>query len=230
MEACNIPEQNNIKDQYKKYSKKLRKIQDNALEEVQEQLREGVESSSSTNYLPEDLASYLLSLKQELKLPVSILPSSLFKRPLFVGREDFFYRLASELISFGIAYQRVYLTPIRLSKLAEHFHRHRPWWKCDIQDIEKALDVLLQNGVVQKTQEGFLFEPLSMSSDVQEFLTIVSKGLNEYGEISLSSIQKLVPWNSSKIDKILELLYSNKICIIDRSKDSLFFPDLKTGT
>ena len=230
MEVKDISEQDKHNARYKALGKKLKRIQDDTTQEVQEQLVKGVESISSTKYLPEDLATYLLSLKREISLPVSVLPSSLFKRPVFLGREEFFHRLASELISFGIAYQRVYLLPIKLSQLTTLFHKHRPWWKCDIQDIEKTLDILNKQKIIQNTPDGVLFEPLSMSSDVKDFLTFISRGINEFGEISLISVQKLVPWNNTKIDAMLELLCSNEICFLDPNKELLFFPELKTGS
>lgn len=229
MEVSNISEQDNHKARYKALGKKLKEKQDDTTKEVQTKLVNGIESVSSTTFLPEDLAAYLLSLKREVKLPVSILPSSFFKRPKFVGREEFFHRLASELISFGIAHQRVYLRPIKLSQLATLFHEHRPWWQCDIQDIKKALDILKTNEIIRKTSDGFLFEPMSMSSDVQEFLTRIAGEINESGEISLLSIQNIVPWNNTRITTILDLLSSNQICILDRSKELVFFPGLKTG-
>lgn len=227
MEALRISKQDEQKAQYKALGKKLRRIQDDADKEVQEKLVKGLEAVSTTSFLPEDLATYLLNLKREVKLPVSILPSSLFKRPVFHGKEEFFHRLASELVSFGIAYQRVYLRRIRLSELASLFHKHRPWWHCDIQDIEMAMDILSQNDIVQESSEGFLFEPMTMSNEVREFLFLIANEINEFGEITLSSIQELVSWNSSKIDAILDLLNSNKVCIFDRSKGSVFFPELK---
>lgn len=229
MEASDISEENDHKARYKALGEKLKQLEDDATNEVQKKLVKGIKSISSPTHLPEDLATYLLSLKREIKLPVSVLPSSLFKRPAFFGQEDFFHRLASELISFGIAYQRVYLKPIKLSQLAVRFHEHRPWWQCDIQDIEKALNILKKNEIIQKTPEGFLFEPLSLSSDAQDFLTFISRGISKYGEISLSSIQNLVPWDNSKIDTMVEVLCSNQICILDRKKELLFFPELKTG-
>jgi len=229
MEAFIISEENDLKTRYKALGKKLKQIEDQTTNEVQFQLEKEIKSISSPTHLPNDLATYLLSLKRELKLPVSVLPSSLFKRPTFLGREDFFHRLSSELIAFGIAYQRVYLQPIKLSQLAARFHEHRPWWRCDILDIKKALKVLEKNNIIQKTPDGFLFEPLSMSSNAQEFLTLISKGINEYGEIPLSSIEILVPWNKSKIDTMVKILCSNQICLLDQNKELLFFPELKTG-
>lgn len=229
MEASDISEQNDHKARYKALGEKLKQLEDEATNEVQEKLVKGIKSISSPTHLPEELATYLLGLKREIKLPVSVLPSSLFKRPVFFGREDFFHRLASELISFGIAYQRVYLKPIKLSQLAVRFHEHRPWWQCDIEDIEKALNILKRNEIIQKTPEGFLFEPLSLSSDAQDFLTFISRSISKHGEISLSSIQNLVPWDNSKIDTMVEVLCSNQICILDRKKELLFFPELKTG-
>jgi len=229
MEANIISEENDQKARYKALGKKLKQFEDETTNEVQLHLEKGIKSISSPTHLPNDLATYLLSLKRELKLPVSVLPSSLFKRPSFLGREDFFHRLSSELISFGIAYQRVYLQPIKLSQIATRFHEHRPWWQCDIQDIEKALKILEKSKIIQKTPDGFLFEPLSMSSDAQEFLTLISRGINEYGEIPLSSIENLVPWNKAKIDKMVKILSSNQICLLDQNKGLLFFPELKTG-
>lgn len=146
---------------------------------------------------------------------------------MFLGREKFFHRLASELISFGLAYQRVFLQPVRLSKIAELFHQHRPWWQCDIQDIEKAVESLVKESIVQKTTEGFLFEPLTMSSEVQNFLSLINGGINNYGEISLSLIQELVPWEKSKIESIIDLLCSNRICIFHKEEKTLFFPEFK---
>ncbi|MFX0205351.1 MAG: hypothetical protein ACFFDT_05150 [Candidatus Hodarchaeota archaeon] len=230
MEASRISKQNDHKAQYKALGKKLKQLEDETTNEVQKQLVKGIKSISPPTHLPKDLATYLLSLKREVKLPISVLPPSLFKRPAFLGRENFFHRLSSELITFGIAYQRVYLQPIKLSQLAVRFHEHRPWWQCDIQDIEKAMKILVKNKIIQRTSEGYLFEPLSMSSDAQEFLTIISRGINKYGEISFTSIQNLVPWNKSKIDSMVNLLCSNQICIIDQNKELLFFPELKTGS
>jgi hypothetical protein len=230
MEAYIITGQNDHEARYKALGKKLKQLEDETTNEVQEQLVRGIKSISSPIHLPKDLATYLLSLKREVKLPASVLPASLFKRPAFLGREDFFNRLSSELITFGIAHQRVYLQPIKLNQLARRFHKHRPWWRCDIQDIEKALKILEKNKIIQKTTDGYLFEPLSMSSDAQEFLTIISRGINKYGEISLASIQNLVPWNEPKIDAMVKLLCSNQICILDQNKEILFFPELKTGS
>ena len=229
MEAYIISKQDDHKARYKALGEKLKQLEDETTKEVQEKITKGIESISSPTHLPKDLATYLLSLKREVKLPVSVLPSSLFNRPAFFGRENFFHRLASELISFGIAYQRVYLQPIKLSQLAVRFHEHRSWWQCDIQDIEKSLKMLEKKKIIQNTPDGYLFEPLSMSFDAQEFLTLISGGINEYGEISLSSIQNLVPWNKSKIDTMVQLLCSNQICLLDQNKESLFFPELKTG-
>ncbi|UCG02296.1 MAG: hypothetical protein JSW11_22240 [Candidatus Heimdallarchaeota archaeon] len=228
MEASGISEQNDHEARYKALGKKLKQLEDDTANEVQEKLIKGVKKISSPTHLPKDLATYLLSLKREIQLPVSVLPLSLFKRPTFFGREDFFHRLASELIAFGIAYQRVYLQPIKLSQLAVRFHEHRPWWQCDIEDIEKALEILKKNKIIQKTPDGFLFEPLSMSSDAQDFLSFISRGINKNGEISLTSIQNLVPWNKSKIDSMVKILCSNQICLLDQDKESLFFPELKT--
>ncbi|MFW9905856.1 MAG: hypothetical protein ACFFFH_16100, partial [Candidatus Thorarchaeota archaeon] len=117
MEAYIISEQNDHKARYKALGKKLKQLDDETTDEVQKQLVKGIKSISSPTHLPKDLATYLLSLKREIKLPISVLPPSLFKRPSFLGREDFFHRLSSELITFGIAYQRVYLQPIKLSQL-----------------------------------------------------------------------------------------------------------------
>ena len=230
MEAYIISEQNDHKARYKALGKKLKQLEDETTNEVQKKLVKGIKTLSTPTHLPKDLATYLLSLKREVKLPVSVLPPSLFRRPAFLGREDFFHRLSSELIAFGIAYQRVYLQPIKLSQLAVRFHEHRPWWQCDVQDIEKALKILVKNKIIQRTSDGYLFEPLSMSSDAQEFLTIISRGINKYGEISLASIHNLVPWIEVKIDSMVNLLCSNQICIYDQNKELLFFPELKTGS
>jgi hypothetical protein len=162
-------------------------------------------------------------------MAVSLLPDSLFKRPIFFGKEDFYYRLASELISFGLAYQRVNLQPIRLSKLSELFHQHRSWWKCDIQDIEKALDDLCEHNIIQHSSDGYIFEPLTLSKDIHEFLAFIANKINEYGEISLSDIHKYVPWNPLKIESIMKLLATNKIGIFDKNQELLFFPEFKKG-
>lgn len=229
MEAFIITYQKKHDDRYKALGKKFKQLQDNSDTDVQENLSKGLKDVSSTRYLPEDLANYILSLKQNLDLSVSILPESLFKRPVFFGKEDFYHRLASELISFGLAYQRVYLKPINLSKLSELFHQHRSWWKCDIQDIEKALIPLTENNIVEYSTEGYMFEPLTLSRDVNDFLALIVKGINRNGEISLSKVYELVSWNRSKITSILSLLSKNKICLSDQSRETLYFPELNLG-
>jgi len=210
-------------------SKKLKGIQDNADLETQAKLKNGVKVSSTTSYLPDDLADYILSLKRNLDMAESILPDSLFKRPVFFGKEDFYYRLASELLSFGLAYQRVNLQPARLSKLAELFHKHRIWWKCDIQDIKRALDTLCEHKVINHSSDGYLFEPLTLSKEIHDFLAFIANKINEFAEISLNDVYQVVPWAKTKIDSIIDLMTSNKICIYDKSDKKLFFPELKQG-
>jgi hypothetical protein len=226
LEAFVITHQKKHNDRYKALGKKFKQLQDNTDTEVQENLTKGLKDVSSTRYLPEDLASYILSLKHNLNMAVSILPESLFKRPVFLGKEDFYFRLASELISFGLAFQRVYLQPIKLSKLAELFHQHRSWWKCDIQDIEKALVPLTENNIIEYSTDGYMFEPLTLSREVHDFLALIAKGINKNGEISLSKVYDLVSWKRSKIDSILSLLLKNKICLSDQSNKTLYFPEL----
>ncbi len=210
-------------------SKKLKGIQDNADLEKQKKLKNGIKVISTTSFLPDDLADYILSLKRNLDMAESILPDSLFKRPVFFGKEDFYYRLASELLSFGLAYQRVNLQPARLSKLAELFHKHRIWWKCDIQDIEKALDALCEHNVINHSSDGYLFEPLTLSKDVHDFLAFIANKINNFAEISLNDVYQVVPWAKTKIDSIIDLMTSNKICIYDKGDEKLFFPELKQG-
>ncbi|MFX0149539.1 MAG: hypothetical protein ACFFAJ_02050 [Candidatus Hodarchaeota archaeon] len=229
MEVNIISDRNNKKARYQRLGKELKKIQDDTEKHVHERLIEGMKEISPPTLLPDDFVIYLLGLKQKVNLPVSVLPSSLFDKPLFFGRKEFFQRLASELISFGLAYQRVFLQPVRLSKIAELFHKHRPWWQCDIQDIEKAIESLVSSSIIQKTEEGFLFEPLTMSSEVQEFLNLINVGINNFGEISLSLLQELVPWKKTKIDAIIDLLCSNGICIFHKEEKILFFPEFKRG-
>ncbi|MFX0084413.1 MAG: hypothetical protein ACFFAU_01965 [Candidatus Hodarchaeota archaeon] len=230
MEVKVISYRKDKKNRFKTLEEKLKAIQDSTKKEVQERLKEGIRIHSATSYLPEDLTEYILSLKQNLEMAASLLPDSLFKRPVFFGKEDFYYRLASELISFGLAYQRVNLQPIRLSKLAELFHQHRSWWKCDIQDIEKALDALCEHNIVQYSSNGYVFEPMTLSRDIHDFLAFIAPRINEYGEISLSDIQKYVPWDYPKIEAAINLLNTNKICIFDKNQESIFFPEFRKGT
>lgn len=197
-------------------------MEDKTNHEVQFTLKKGVEKVSSTRYLPNDLSNYLLSLKQQSNLPESILPSSLFKKPAFRGREDFFNRLASELICFGLSYQRVYLKGIHLSEIAHSFHQHRPWWQCSIQDIEKSLNLLIDEKIVTSTQNGLLFEPLTLSEDIQEFLKIISPYISPHGEISLERIYSRIIWPKEKINNILKILESNNLGIIDQEAEKFY--------
>ena len=59
--------------------------------------------------LTEDFSNYILSLKQNLEIAVSLLPDSLFKRPIFFGKEDFYYREFNFVNSW---YWRRILNPI----------------------------------------------------------------------------------------------------------------------
>ncbi len=105
----------------------------------------------------------------------------------------------------------------------------RPGWQCDEKDIEKALNILIQQQIIQKNRDGYFFEPLKISTDVSEFLALITKDIDDYGEISLSQVQNIVPWNISKIDTMIELLETNQICILDQSKKLLFFPELRNN-
>ncbi|MHA2225109.1 MAG: hypothetical protein ACXAC8_07885 [Candidatus Hodarchaeales archaeon] len=207
----------------------MKRIQDDTAKDVQEHMKKKLTSMSTTKYLPEDMITYLLSLKSELLLPASILPSSLFKKPIFFGREKFFHRLASELVSFGLSYQRVYLIPISFGELTTLFMEQRTGWQCEEKDIKKALNFLIQKQIIQEKKEGYLFEPLKISTDVREFLAFIAEDINEYGEISLSQVQNNVPWDISKIDTMIKLLETNQIIIFNQSKKLLYFPELRNN-
>ncbi len=227
LEVIKISDQKDLRKHYRSMGKKLKEVEETSNKKTKEKMKKSLEKLSTGSYLPKDLANYLLDLKQKEGLPVSILPESIFQRPIFFGREDFFKRLASELVTFGLAYQRVYLQPIKLSKLAELFHKHRPWWRCDIKDIETAINILMDNSIIQRNEIGFLFEPLAMSSEIQDFLKFINKGISEVGEISISTVQQLVPWDDKKITNMIELLSSNQVCFWNKKEKSLYFPDFK---
>ncbi len=202
----------------------MKKKLDIADEKSTDNITKGLEISSEIRFFPQEFTSYLLDLKLSKELPVSLLPSSLFTKPIFKGKKDFYQRLASELISFGLSYQRVHLKPIRLHQLSSSFHKHRSWWKCDIQDIEKSLAELVRSKVIQDTPEGFFFEPISTSTDIRNFIALISDGVSDYGEISLSLIHQLVAWDHSKISSIIDILVENQICIYNKTKELVFFP------
>jgi hypothetical protein len=207
----------------------MKAISDTADEEVQSSIKLGIDTASKSQFLPEEFSTYLLDLKMSQNLPVSLLPDSLFEKPIFKGREEFFQRLASELISFGLAYQRVHLKPVPLYKITSLLHTHRPWWKCDIQDVEKSLSILKKNAIIQENDEGFTFEPFSISSEIRTFLASISDGISGYGEISVALIKQLLPWEVERINSALEILTSNRICILDEEKQLVYFPGYQKG-
>ena len=207
----------------------MKGIEDAADEEVRSSIKRGLKHTSGQTYFPPDFTNYPLGLKLSQELPVSLLPDNLFERPIFKGREDFFQRLASELISFGLSYQRVYLKPITLSKITSLLHAHRPWWKCDIKDVEKSLSILKSNNIVQEDENGFKFEPFSVSSEIRTFLSSIHDGISESGEISRLLIEQLVPWKKERVSNILEILSSNRICILGRDGENVYFPGFQKG-
>jgi hypothetical protein len=205
----------------------LKKISDSADKEAKSLLTKGLKETEKITYFPEDFSTYLLDLKLSSNLPVSLLPASLFVRPNLKGKRDFFHRLASELVSFGLAYQRINLKPVPLHKITTLFHKHRPWWQCDIQDVETALDVLEKEGVIHQKEDGYIFEPFSVSSEIRSFLSAISDGISDYGEISVPLISQLVAWEKSRIVSALEILVSNRICIYNQKEQLVFFPGFK---
>ncbi|MHA1993335.1 MAG: hypothetical protein ACW97Z_02220 [Candidatus Hodarchaeales archaeon] len=227
MEVKSIPNPRSTKELHEKFAAKLKKISDSADKEAESLLTKGLKETAKTTYFPEDFSTYLLDLKLSSNLPVSLLPDSLFVRPNFKGKEDFFHRLASELVTFGLAYQRVNLNPVPLHKITSLFHKHRPWWQCDIQDVETALDVLEKEGIIHKKDDGYIFEPFSVSGEIRSFLSAISDGISDYGEISLPLISQLVAWEKSRIISALNILASNRICIYDQKEQLVYFPGFK---
>ena len=227
MEAIAIPNPKSTKELHDKFAEKLKEISDSADDEAKSLLTEGLKNTAKIPFFPQNFSTYLLDLKLALNLPVSLLPDSLFVRPNFKGKSEFFHRLASELISFGLAYQRISLKPVPLHKITSLFHKHRPWWQCDIQDIETALDVLQMNNIIRKKEEGYIFEPFSVSSEIRTFLSAISDGISDYGEISLTLIEQLVPWKNARIIATLEILTSHQICIYDQKNELVYFPGFK---
>ena len=227
LEVNSIPDPKSRKELHDKFADKLKNISESADKEAKSLISKGLKDTSKVTYFPQEFSTYLLGLKLTSNLPVSLLPDSLFVRPNFKGKNDFFQRLASELVSFGLAYQRVNLKPVPLHKITSLFHEHRPWWQCDIQDIESALEVLSKNKIIHKKAEGYIFEPFSVSSEIRTFLTAITDGISDYGEISLALIQQLVSWEQPRIIAALEILTSNRICIYDQNEQLVYFPDLK---
>ncbi len=227
MEVKVIPDQQSTKELKKNFAEKLKKISDSADKEAQKTIAKGLDIASDITYFPEKFSTYLLDLKLTTNLPVSLLPASLFDKPVFKGRGDFFHRLASELISFGLAYQRVYLKPVALYEITSLFHKHRPWWKCDIQDVEKALKILKNESIVQESKDGYTFEPFSVSTEIRTFLAAITDGVSEHGEISFTLIEQLLAWEADRISAALKILMNNKICLIDDKKQLVYFPGFK---
>ncbi|MHA1977522.1 MAG: hypothetical protein ACW98F_15660 [Candidatus Hodarchaeales archaeon] len=225
MEVKAIPDPKSRKVLHNKFAEKLKNISESADKEAKSLISKGLKDTSKIIYFPQDFSTYLLGLKLSSNLPVSLLPDSLFVRPNFKGKSDFFQRLASELVSFGLAYQRVNLEPVPLHEITTLFHKHRPWWQCDIQDIESALDVLMKNKIIHKKADGYIFEPFAISSEIRTFLSAIADGVSDYGEISLTLIQQLVSWKQSRIISALEILTNNRICIYDQEAQLVFFPE-----
>jgi hypothetical protein len=74
---------------------------------------------------------------------------------------------------------------------------------------------------------GYVFEPFSISSEIRTFLSAISDGISDYGEISISLIRQLVPWDESRISSLLEILITNRICIHNKTEQVVFFPGFK---
>ena len=229
MEEKEIMEKKRKKELYDRFADKMKAISSSAEEEAKSSIKLGLDITSKTPFFPSEFSTYLLELKMSENLPTSLLPDSLFERPNFKGREAFFQRLASELISFGLAYQRVYLEPVPLSKITSLLHQHRPWWKCNIQDVEKSLTILKKNSIIQENKEGYMFEPFTISSEIRTFLTSISDGISDNGEISIPLIAQLLPWEGSRIDSVIKILTKNRICIFDEENQLVFFPGYKKG-
>ncbi len=229
MEVNEIPDPSDIQNRYKAFGKKLEKKIEHTSSKADELLSKGAIKHSTTKYLPEDFSNYLMSLKIKTDQSISILPEKFFKKPIFLHREKYFSRLASELIISGLSYQRVNLKPLKLGLIAELFSKHRPWWDFQLKDIEKALNVLKKEKIIQKTSEGFLFEPMSLSIDIHEFFYIVNQHLNPYGEIPIRSIHTYIPWSQDKIEQIIRTLKANSIIVVDDARDVLYFPEYSRG-
>ena len=225
MEESKISDPSDVENRFKSLGKKLAKKMNTAEEETQQILSKGVDKHSTTKYLPEDFSNYLMGLKVKVDKPISSLPDRLFKKPIFFGREEYFSRLASELVISGLAYQRVHLKQLKLEEISDLFSKHRPWWKYNQKDVQKAIEVLLKEKIIQRTKKGYLFEPMTLSIDIHEFFSLIIPHLSNYGEIPIRSIHTYIPWDQSKIDNIVQILKENKIVFVDKSLDILFFPE-----
>ncbi len=225
MEVRKISDPSDIQNRFKSLGKKLAKKIDTTEQETRQILSKGADKHSTMKYLPEDFSNYLMSLKLKVDKPVSSLPDHLFQKPLFFGREDYFSRLASELIISGLSYQRVHLKPLKLELISDLFSKHRPWWNYDQKDIQKAMEVLKKEKIVQRTNKGYIFEPMTLSIDIHEFFSLIIPHLNNYGEIPIRSIHTYIPWDQNKIESIIHILKDNNIILVDKSLDILYFPE-----
>lgn len=207
---------------YKKKGQKLRTSMEQVKEESKNKIKDRIiELEEEFPLLPKNLQQYLLSIKPKVGLPRTLFPQKYFEKPRFRGKRDYFQRLATDLLIYGLKQQRIKGHPFSSKQqIAKLFLEKHTEWNCQEKDIIHALKILLENNIVFIKNDMIYFEPLSLSKDINRILIFAEE--HNIENIKLENLEKRLSWKSEKVQTTLKTMESNDLVVID--KDIVYFP------
>lgn len=217
------PEKENA---YKRLGSKLQEQLENSSKIAKAALRKSsLALEKKVLLLPEDLSNKVLGMKRDSELPETLLPASTFDKPRFLGKGRFYKRLASDVLHFGMAYQRSYGVVPTEEQVIEQFTSRKPWWECSEKDLQKSISALESSGIISRLSSGqILFEPEETSQDVSLLLKTVSENNLTKTATSPEDLAKITLLSVPRVTNLLEKLSKEGISIQDG--DLYWFPGL----
>ena len=204
-----------IKDLYKKLGKKLKDEEKKASQNAEDKLRNYYEDELNKNYfLSPEIKQQFLQLQNSKYIDNSKLQEKIFKKPRFLGKKDYFQSLSLDLLSYCISWSRIEGEPFYLTEeTMSEFTQTYPLWKdATYQEISQLLTLLVESDLaIGDNIDGYWFEDQNDSKELRSILLLC----NEKGMITISNVKQKLNWNISKINRLLDILITQEILIVD---------------
>ncbi|NHJ02803.1 MAG: hypothetical protein EAX86_11755 [Candidatus Heimdallarchaeota archaeon] len=181
-----------------------------------------------------ELAQHLMSIREELGLPLSIGLYEVGPKPSFkdrlTGKDEFHNYLALRILEIGNKLRTKTGGIVSASELILRINEENKGITIGISDLMKSLDLLKQNGMIHSIREYsglrvIEFIDPNLSDDHHKLLEI---GARFRGEISLTDLIRESGWSLERINQSINSLINQKIAVKSETLDGIIisFPGL----
>lgn len=228
-----MSDKDKVADAYKKFANNLEDIETKDKEKKKEVLKEGV-LDLEQKYRDEIKGTHvvderLVKLRKEAGMSELIGTGAKVQKGNFKDKEKFEQFLAKEILEVGIEESKSLGGVMTFDELCKIFPEKRPNWEAPPKEIRKAIEYLIESGLIPKlykikSKDSLItFKPMELQPDLLYILNIASP----YGYTSIPEIESILGWKKERAEIALQSLIEQEIATYDKKKDVYYFPSLK---